>query len=110
MYLFIVLQIPKINWDLTTSRVLTMEYLEGVQVTDTSYIDKNNVDRFALSSKLGELYSHMIFKYGFVHSDPHPGNILINQNDKKLNVILLDHGLYAVSCIYLENNFTRLEI
>lgn len=51
-----------------------------------------------ISEKLGSLYSEMIFKYGFVHSDPHPGNLLINKDKNgQLNLILLDHGLYAVS-------------
>lgn len=75
-----------------------MEFEEGVQVTNINYINENKIDRMVLSSRLGELYSNMIFKYGFVHSDPHPGNILIKQNeDNKLDIVLLDHGLYAVS-------------
>lgn len=90
------LKIPKIYWNLTTERVLTMEFVEGTQVTDLDYINDSKVNRFDLSSKLGELYSHMIFKHGFVHSDPHPGNILIHKNkNKDLDIVLLDHGLYA---------------
>lgn len=51
-----------------------------------------------ISDKLGSLYSEMIFKNGFVHSDPHPGNLLVNKDKNgQLNLILLDHGLYAVS-------------
>lgn len=39
----------------------------------------------------------MIFKRGFVHSDPHPGNILVKKNASgKVEIVLLDHGLYAV--------------
>lgn len=50
-----------------------------------------------ISDKLGSLYSEMIFKNGFVHSDPHPGNLLVNKDKNgQLNLILLDHGLYAV--------------
>jgi aarF domain-containing kinase len=42
----------------------------------------------------------MIFKNGFVHSDPHPGNLLVNKDKNgQLNLILLDHGLYAVGFI-----------
>ncbi|KAK6636872.1 hypothetical protein RUM43_010536 [Polyplax serrata] len=90
------LKIPDVHWNLTTSRILTMEFEEGVQVTNINYINENKIDRMVLSSRLGELYSNMIFKYGFVHSDPHPGNILIKQNeDNKLDIVLLDHGLYA---------------
>ena len=50
--------------------------------------------------KLGKLYSEMIFQRGFVHCDPHPGNILIRcceGKKKDLEIILLDHGLYSVS-------------
>jgi len=39
----------------------------------------------------------MIFIHGFVHSDPHPGNILVKKAPKGVDIVLLDHGLYAVS-------------
>ncbi|EEB15541.1 conserved hypothetical protein [Pediculus humanus corporis] len=90
------LKIPKVNEEYSTSRVLIMEFAEGVQVTDLNYINDKKVDRITLSTKLGELYSHMIFKHGFVHSDPHPGNILIRKKENdNLEIVLLDHGLYA---------------
>lgn len=79
-----------------------MEFAEGVQVTDLNYINDKKVDRITLSTKLGELYSHMIFKHGFVHSDPHPGNILIRKKENdNLEIVLLDHGLYAVSILII---------
>lgn len=91
------LKIPKIYWEYSTSRVLVMEYLEGGHVTDVEYLKKNKIDPFEVSNKIGQLYSEMIFSKGFVHSDPHPGNILIkkNANTGKADIILLDHGLYA---------------
>lgn len=90
------LKIPKIYWELSSPRVLVMEYLEGGQVTDLEYIEKNKIDRFSVANKIGQLYSEMIFTTGFVHSDPHPGNILVKKNAKgKDDIILLDHGLYA---------------
>lgn len=93
------LKVPRIFWQLSSQRVLVMEYLNGGQVNDLDYIKKNKIDTFDVANKIGQLYSNMIFVNGFVHSDPHPGNILV-RNDKRghTELILLDHGLYAVSC------------
>lgn len=91
------LKVPKIFWKYSTERVLVMEYVVGGQVNDVKYLDKYNISRPDLCTKLGDLYSHMIFVTGFVHSDPHPGNILVKKDpkDKDVTVFLLDHGLYA---------------
>lgn len=92
------LKVPRIHWELSTTRVLVMEYLQGGQVDDVQYIDEHKIDRIDVASKIGTLYSNMIFVHGFVHSDPHPGNILVKKAaNGGTEVILLDHGLYAVS-------------
>ncbi|KAJ8979444.1 hypothetical protein NQ317_006758 [Molorchus minor] len=103
------LKVPSVRWDLTTSRVLTMDFVEGGQVNDLKYIQKNNINTYEISDKLGQLYSKMIFIYGFVHSDPHPGNILVKKNDKGYcDVILLDHGLYATLTDEFRANYANL--
>ncbi|EDW49231.1 GM11887 [Drosophila sechellia] len=90
------LRVPKIYWKYSSSRVLVMEYLEGGHVTDLDYIRRNKIDSFAVANRIGQLYSEMIFRTGFVHSDPHPGNILVRRTPKNsLEIVLLDHGLYA---------------
>lgn len=102
------LRVPKIFWDISTKRVLVMEYLPGGQVNDLEYIHANKIDKIDVANKIGQLYSNMIFINGFVHSDPHPGNILVRKTARnETEVILLDHGLYAVSSApsYLENSF-----
>ena len=50
-----------------------------------------------ISKRLGIIFSEMIFSNGFVHCDPHPGNLLINplKNKKDFEIVLLDHGLYT---------------
>uniref|UniRef100_A0A1B6DRM8 Protein kinase domain-containing protein n=1 Tax=Clastoptera arizonana TaxID=38151 RepID=A0A1B6DRM8_9HEMI len=99
------LKIPKINYELSTSRVLTMEFLEGGQINDLSYMKQNKINPYEVSDKLGQLYSQMIFVEGFVHSDPHPGNILVQKSKSgSTDIILLDHGLYATL-----NNEVRCE-
>ncbi|XP_053553329.1 aarF domain-containing protein kinase 1 isoform X1 [Bombina bombina] len=92
------LRIPKIHWDLSTPRVLVMEYLEGGQVNDKEYMERNRIDVDQVSHALGKLYSEMIFVHGFVHCDPHPGNVLVCQkpDSRSPEIILLDHGLYQV--------------
>lgn len=91
------LKVPKIYWEHTSDRVLVMEYVEGGQVDDLQYMKENKIEPLEISNKLGALYSNMIFTHGFVHSDPHPGNILVEKNKStgQVNIILLDHGLYS---------------
>ena len=53
---------------------------------------------FQISLKLGRMYSEMIFLRGFIHCDPHPGNVLVRKRPKGgAEIIMLDHGLYRVS-------------
>ncbi|KAM5129991.1 aarF domain-containing protein kinase 1 [Mantella aurantiaca] len=90
------LKIPRIHWDLSTKRLLVMEYMEGGQVNDRQYMERNKIDVDQVSRALGKLYSEMIFVHGFVHCDPHPGNVLVRQSADigGPEIILLDHGLY----------------
>uniref|UniRef100_A0A1A9W9M0 ABC1 atypical kinase-like domain-containing protein n=1 Tax=Glossina brevipalpis TaxID=37001 RepID=A0A1A9W9M0_9MUSC len=61
---------------------LCMEYLEVGQVNDLKHIQDNTIDSLTTSNRLGQLYSEMIFNTGFVHSDPHPGIILVRKDPK----------------------------
>merc|ERR1719499_2545461 len=59
-------------------------------------IKQNNVDVYDVSNKIGQMYSKMIFDDGYVHCDPHPGNVLVNkQPSGNTQIVLLDHGLYT---------------
>nr|CAB3220016.1 uncharacterized aarF domain-containing protein kinase 1-like [Phallusia mammillata] len=96
-------KIPKIYDNLSTSRVLVMEFMEGGQVNDMKFFKEQKIDFNNVSSMLGKLFSEMIFVQGFVHCDPHPGNILIRRRKSnsswfsfksELELVLLDHGLY----------------
>uniref|UniRef100_A0A1I7VZ80 Protein kinase domain-containing protein n=1 Tax=Loa loa TaxID=7209 RepID=A0A1I7VZ80_LOALO len=89
------LKIPKIYDEYTTERVLIMEYCDGAQINDCSYFTQNNINRYDVCRKLGALFSEMIFINGYVHCDPHPGNVLVNKaKDGRVSIVLLDHGLY----------------
>nr|XP_061798885.1 aarF domain-containing protein kinase 1-like [Nerophis lumbriciformis] len=107
---FTFLKVPTIHWDLSTKRVLTMEFAEGGQVNDREYMEANGINVNEISENLGKMYSEMIFLHGFVHCDPHPGNVLVRkcQKSKKTEIILLDHGLYQVLQPDFRINYCRL--
>ncbi|XP_059817617.1 aarF domain-containing protein kinase 1 isoform X6 [Hypanus sabinus] len=90
------LKVPKIHWELSTSRVLAMEFMEGGQVNDREFMKENGINVNEITQYLGKLYSEMIFVNGFVHCDPHPGNVLVRKSPQtnKAEIVLLDHGLY----------------
>ncbi|XP_062378798.1 aarF domain-containing protein kinase 1 [Sardina pilchardus] len=92
------LKVPKIHWDLSTKRILTMDFAEGGQVNDRDYMRRNGINVNEISQNLGKMYSEMIFVNGFVHCDPHPGNVLVRKSPSgnKTEIVLLDHGLYQV--------------
>ncbi|KAF0752099.1 putative aarF domain-containing protein kinase 1 [Aphis craccivora] len=103
------LKVPKIYDEFSSSRVLTLEFFEGGQINDLDYINQNKLNVNEISDKLGSLYSEMIFKNGFVHSDPHPGNLLVNKDKNgRLNLILLDHGLYATLTDSFRRTYAKL--
>ncbi|XP_033735556.1 aarF domain-containing protein kinase 1-like [Pecten maximus] len=91
---FSFLKVPKIFWNLSSGRVLTMEYFEGGKVDDREYMERHGIPVNEVSRKLGKLYSEMIFVQGYVHCDPHPGNVLVRNTESGVDIILLDHGLY----------------
>jgi predicted unusual protein kinase regulating ubiquinone biosynthesis (AarF/ABC1/UbiB family) len=82
--------IPAVYHELSSSRVLTMELLDGVKVTDVAEQRRIGVDPRAVGQKLIEIFTEMILRDGFFHADPHPGNILVQKGPR---IVLLDFGL-----------------
>lgn len=103
------LRIPRIHWNLSTERVLFMEYVDGGHIDDIDYMKANNIDVNSVSKYVSEIYAEMIFYNGYVHCDPHPGNVLVKKN--KINgrdeVILLDHGLYTQLTNDFRHNYAQ---
>jgi ubiquinone biosynthesis protein len=83
-------RIPKPIEELCTPRVITMERLDGIKLSDTRQLVADGVDLNIVAHRIAELYLEMIFSQGFFHADPHPGNIVVLPG----NVIgLLDFGM-----------------
>lgn len=81
---------PKPYPDLTSGRVLTMEFLEGCKLTDDKQLEKLQIDRQELAKRGADIFIQMIFRDGFYHADPHPGNFLVLPDGK---IGLLDAGM-----------------
>ena len=96
---------PAIYWNLSTHRVLTMELMEGEEITNVEYIRDEKINANLITDRLTTIYSEMIFVNGYVHCDPHPGNILVKQTKNGPDIILLDHGLYTVR-LFFKNDET----
>jgi aarF domain-containing kinase len=82
--------VPRIYWDYTSRRVLTMEYLEGIKITNTDEIDAAGIDRQDIARLLAGSYFRQIFTHGFFHADPHPGNLFVRPGPK---LVIVDFGL-----------------
>lgn len=86
--------VPSIYWNITSRRCLAMEFVDGVKVTDREGLAKMGVDRKRLADTLLQAFGQLIFDHGFVHCDPHPGNLLVGRANDRFRLVLLDHGMY----------------
>ncbi|MDQ4133166.1 MAG: AarF/ABC1/UbiB kinase family protein [Actinomycetota bacterium] len=82
--------IPGVLADLSTSRVLTLERVHGVKVTDAAGLDAAQLDRASLAQRAANIEMRMIFEHGFFHADPHPGNFFIEAGGR---IGLIDFGM-----------------
>jgi ubiquinone biosynthesis protein len=70
-------RVPKVYWQYTRARVLTLEWLEGRHVADVDTMPLTIDERRDLAYLIAETWMTMIFRHGFFHGDPHPANILV---------------------------------
>ncbi len=70
-------RVPKVYWSYSGSRVLTLEWIDGVQLADLDLIAMSLEERRDIAYQITETWMTMIFRHGFFHADPHPANILI---------------------------------
>ena len=82
--------VPRVWWRYTTSRLLTLDRLEGTHIRDLELDTWPDEDRRALAHTLTDAWMTMIFRHAFFHGDPHPSNIL-QLEDGRLG--LIDFGL-----------------
>ncbi|HEX2350066.1 MAG TPA: ABC1 kinase family protein [Ktedonobacterales bacterium] len=86
--------IPAAIPELSTRRLLVMEYVEGVKINDRAGLERAGIDPSALARLINDVYAEQIFRLGWLHADPHPGNLLAQARPGAgPRLVLLDHGL-----------------
>ncbi|MFS8904933.1 ABC1 kinase family protein [Synechococcus sp. O70.2] len=82
--------VPKVYWRYTSPRLLTLEYLPGIKISDYEALSAAGLDRKALARLGAEAYLRQLLKDGFFHADPHPGNIAVKPDG---TLIFYDFGM-----------------
>ncbi|MFQ5610540.1 MAG: ABC1 kinase family protein [Anaerolineae bacterium] len=73
-----VIYVAQVYWEYTRRRVLTMEDVAGIKITDFEAIERCGISRAQVADKLYNAYLQQIFVQNFVHADPHPGNLFVH--------------------------------
>ncbi|MFN8299722.1 MAG: AarF/ABC1/UbiB kinase family protein [Chitinophagales bacterium] len=82
--------VPKPYREFSTDKVLIMEFAPGCKITDVQKLKEWGISPARIVEKGMEIYLSQIFEFGYFHGDPHPGNVLVNQEG---TIILLDFGM-----------------
>ncbi len=84
------LHIPKVYRALTSRRVLSMEFIYGIKVSDITSLDRARIDKRLITRRGADILLKQIFDHGFFHADPHSGNVYIMANQV---IAMLDFGM-----------------
>jgi len=95
---------PKVYWEYSTVKVLTMEFIEGTKITEIS--ESEDIARRKLIADIGtKCYFKQIFEHGFFHADPHSGNLIILEDNK---LCFVDFGMMGHLNKDFMDNLTEL--
>ncbi len=70
-------EIPRVYWELTTRRVITLSDLQGIKLTELERLKECGYDLHSIAERIVQVYLKQVFVYGLFHADPHPANILV---------------------------------
>ncbi|SFK78810.1 Predicted unusual protein kinase regulating ubiquinone biosynthesis, AarF/ABC1/UbiB family [Halogranum rubrum] len=101
------IRIPTVADDVSGPRVLTMEYLPGVKISDIQTLDEMGIDRTELAERLQRIYLQMIIDDGVFHADPHPGNLAVDDDGA---VIFYDFGMSGRVDSFIQNKIVEFYI
>jgi ubiquinone biosynthesis protein len=74
--------LPRVFWDHTSLRVLTLSFIDGIKISDVARLREAGVDLAVVTRAGGQLLAKQIFEFGFFHADPHPGNLFVLRDNR----------------------------
>jgi predicted unusual protein kinase regulating ubiquinone biosynthesis (AarF/ABC1/UbiB family) len=96
---------PKVYWELTTSKVLVMEFIEGIKINEIKQLDDKKINTKKLASILYLSYLKQLMEDGFFHADPHPGNLLVKDDG---TIAFIDFGMVGTISDSMKENMVKL--
>ena len=97
--------IPKVYWDWSGERVLTMEYLKGTKVSDLEALQGKGLDLKDIARRGADFFLRQVLEFGLFHGDPHPGNFFILDDG---SICLLDFGMVGRLDDEIKNQLVEL--
>lgn len=97
--------VPRVYWEFTTDRVLTMERVGGIKVADMSALDEAGIDRHVVAENSVRLMLREVFEFGFFHADPHPGNFFVQPDG---SIAMIDFGMVGRLDTNLQESLLRI--
>ena len=86
-------KVPEVYEQFTTPRVITMEFVPSVKISDVDKISEMGLDRAKIAERSAISYLEQLSKYGFFHCDPHPGNIGVDAGSPGGRLVYYDFGM-----------------
>ena len=96
------IRIPAVVWELTSRRVLCLDYLPGIKINDREALIANGIDPTAVAEKGAASYLQQLVRFGFFHADPHPGNLAVAADGA---LIYYDFGMMGQLSSRLRSRF-----
>lgn len=85
--------VPRVFWEHTTPRVLTLEFVDGIKITNVSELEAKGVQLPALARLLVETYIAQLLRHRLFHGDPHPGNLFVQPHPLGPRLVFVDFGI-----------------
>ena len=110
-------RVPRVYWQYTRPRVLTLEWIDGIQLADLDLVGTRLEQRRELATRITEAWMAMIFRHGFFHGDPHPANILVPREAGTIGLVdfgavgtLTDDDMSKLTGLFIDASNENIEL